>query len=234
MLKSIDLFFMSGTREHFNKIADKYDTWKKKNWYYYCNLKALYRENIPPGAGVLEIGCGTGDILASLGCGRGAGLDISDEMIEIAKRKYGSVNNLAFYAGTAETLELNEKFDYIFLADVIEHLDNVNSTVGALKKFCRKDTKIIISMANPLWEPLLMMMEKLRLKMPEGPHQRISIKELKNIFKDNNFTVTNEGFRTLVPFYIPAISDFLNKYFYKVPILAKMGLIYFCEVKLYN
>jgi len=74
--------------------------------------------------------------------------------------------------------------------------------------------------------------EKLKLKMPEGPHHRISIGNLNKILKSNQFTVTERGYRALVPFYIPSISDFLNRYFYKIPVLKNIGFIYFCMAKL--
>jgi len=59
-------------------------------------------------------------------------------MLQIAKRKYGSERNLTFYSAMAETLNLDEKFDYIFLSDVIEHVADVNSMINALKRFAAR------------------------------------------------------------------------------------------------
>lgn len=219
---------METVQEHFNKIAGEYDSWKKKNWYYYTNLKSLYHELISVNSDVLEVGCGTGEILDYLKPKRGVGFDISEKMVEIAKRKFQNNSNLCFKAGAAETLDLSAKFDYIFLADVIEHLDNVDSTICALKNFCHKDTKIIISMINPLWEIPFMILERLNLKMPEGPHHRISIQELKEKLGDNDYKIDVEGHRIILPSYVPYLSNFLNGFFYKVPVLKKLGLIYFC------
>lgn len=223
---------METVQEHFNKIANEYDSWKKKNWYYYKNLKGLYRELIPEGSEVLEAGCGTGEVLEYLKPKRGVGFDISEKMIDIANQKYKDQKNLFFVAGTAENLNLSVKFDYIFLADVIEHLDNVNSSLSALKKFCHQDTKLIISMINPLWEIPFLILEKLKLKMPEGPHYRISISKLKEILSDNGFQVFQEDFRVILPTHVPFVSDFLNKYFYKLPLVRRMCLIYFCQASL--
>src|SRR3989339_870595 len=223
---------MITVREHFNQIAGDYDGWKKKNWYYYKSLKDLYHNLIPEGTSVLEAGCGTGEILVFLRPSRGVGFDISEKMIALGKEKYKDYKNISFYAGTAETLDLNEKFDFIFLSDVIEHLDDVNSSLATLKKFCHENTKVIISMINPLWEVPFMVLEKLNLKMPEGPHNRISIKKLKQILSSNDFRVFQEDFRVILPFYLPFVSKFLNKYFFRIPLVKKIGLIYFCVAHL--
>jgi len=51
---------MDRVKDHFDEIASNYDYWKKRNWYYYQNLKKIIREFVPVDKTVLEIGCGTG------------------------------------------------------------------------------------------------------------------------------------------------------------------------------
>jgi len=86
--------------------------------------------------------------------------------------------------------------------------------------------RIIISIANPLWEPVLTLTEKLKMKMPEGPHWRLSIKQNEEIFKKNGFKITDKSYRLLIPKKMPG-SDLINKLFYKNIILAKFGLVIF-------
>lgn len=83
-------------QQHFNAIAIDYDYWKKKNWYYHKKLKELYQSFIPAQSTVAKIGCGTGDILASLQPRKGLGIDISEEMITYAKKKYEDHHELTF------------------------------------------------------------------------------------------------------------------------------------------
>ena len=42
----------------------------------------------------------------------------------------------------------------------------------------------INTMANPSWEPFLVLAEKLRLKMPEGEHKRIKFEDLRFMIQD--------------------------------------------------
>lgn len=211
---------------HFNQIAEEYDFWKKKNWYYYKNLVLLYKTFIPENSRVLEIGCGTGDVLSLLKPSKGFGIDISDEMIEIAKRKHGNEKNLLF-----EREDINEKsdifdYDYIFLPDVMEHVHDLPRFISSLSKRTKKGSKIIISVANPIWEPVLMVAEKLKMKMPEGPHDRLSIKRNEEIFREMGLKITEKGYRLLIPKKLP-LSDYINKKFYKIPGLSRLGFTIF-------
>jgi ubiquinone/menaquinone biosynthesis C-methylase UbiE len=208
--------------KHFDRIADKYDHFKKKNWYYYRNLKQLYKEIILPDQKILEVGCGTGDLISSLEYRYAAGIDISLEMIKIAQKKHPHIN---FQAKTVENYKPESDFDFIFLADVLEHLENIPSAINSLERLCQKHTKIIFSYANPLWEPILLVLEKLSLKMPEGPHYRIPYHKFKQILLDNSLNVSERGWRLLYPAHIPGFSHIINKYFYRIPILKRFGML---------
>lgn len=221
---------MSLVQKHFNEEAARYDLWKKRNAYYYSAIKNLYREKIPALSSVLEIGCGTGDILAEVQPRRGVGIDISPAMIERARQKFP---NLKWYPLTVSELPtvLQEQFDVIFLSDVIEHLEDVDRTIRDLRKFCHKDTRLIINMANPLWEPLLMALEKLHLKMPEGPHTRISVRTLTRIAERQGFSLSQRSKRLLFPMYIPLLSQ-LMQVLERLPILRSLCLIEVLEYRL--
>lgn len=226
---------MNEISQHFNNIANVYDSWKKKNWYYYQNLKKLVKEFIPEGKNVLEIGTGTGDILASLKPENGIGIDISEEMVKIAKKKYKNYPNLQFYNKNLRELEKIAFPDYILLVDVVEHLESIEKMTEDIKIIANNKTKIFISMANPLWEPILLLLEKLKLKMPEGKHYRVSTNKLLKIFYNNGFKLENHGFALLFPTYIPILSDIINYWFEKIHLVKKLGMIEYlilCKIKL--
>ena len=221
---------MTKAAEHFNQIAESYDYWKKKNWYYYDNLKRIFKDLIPEEATVLDIGCGTGEILIGLNPARGLGVDISPAMVEIAKGKIKNNGNIRFLSGDPEDLKneiMKERFNFILSADTLEHSENPALFLKTIGELAGKDSKIIIETANPLWEPILLILEKFKLKMPEGPHKRISLKEVDNIFFRNNLKIIRKDYRLILPCYIPMISDFINAHFYKIPVLKSFGLIVF-------
>ena len=213
------------SQAHFNKIAKEYDSWKKKNWYYYQNLKALYASLIPPGSRVWEIGSGTGDLLASLKPAAGLGTDISAEMTAIARDKYKNFPQLQF---KTEDQPLTN-YDFIFMADVLEHIADANAFFQSLNNKTTSGQRLIVSVANALWEPLLLVAEKLKLKMPEGPHQRLSIPTTEKLFTRHGWKIEKRGYRLLVPKKLPG-ADFINKKFHKSKLLAPLGFIVYWQL----
>ncbi len=218
-MKSID-----NSEQHFDDIASDYDYWKNLNLYYYQNLFKLYSSFIPKGSSVVEIGCGTGDVLAYLEPRTGLGLDVSDQMILIAQKKHADKPNIRFVREDIESSTKAFQAEYIFLADVMEHVDKLEVFIKALSTRVQSPTKVIISVANPRWEWLLMLSEKLKMKMPEGPHLRLSVKENQDIFKRAGFKIEEVGYRLLVPKKIPG-SDRVNERFYKCKTLSKFGFV---------
>jgi ubiquinone/menaquinone biosynthesis C-methylase UbiE len=210
-------------QKHFDALADSYDKIKKeKNRYYYQSLIRAVREVVPPGKKILDIGTGTGEILNALSPCQGSGVDLSPGMIEKAREKFPQ---LRFFSGSYETLALGNQFDFILLLDVIEHLQAPEKLFCNLKKFCRPETRIVLTMANPAWEPFLHVLEKFKLKMAEGPHRRISQKKLLGYAAQENFTVQSVASFILLPVAIPLVSRFFNDWLAKIFLIRKMTLI---------
>lgn len=200
----------SPIQKHFDKVAKGYDSGKQKYSFYYGNLKKLLSSEIPLNSKVCEIGCGTGDLLSHLQPKFGYGMDVSGEMIKRAKKKHKLKKNLKFSASWP-----NNKFDYVFMSDVVEHLDNPQETFNQISKLMNKNSVFINTMANPIWEPLLMFWEKMGWKMKEGPHSRIDINELKVMMKKNGLKIIKHDYKLLVPIYIPVVTELANKYLEK-------------------
>src|SRR5437868_4640959 len=102
---------------------DRREFYNQRAWYrpaeqerfYHKLLRQYYRFFIPAQARVLEVGCGTGDLLAAVQPSRGVGLDFSPEMVELARKRHPE---LEFFEGEASSLGLKETFDYIILSDL--------------------------------------------------------------------------------------------------------------------
>lgn len=216
---------MNLIEEHFDSLASNYDAGKKRNWYYYQALKKVYQERIPEGSSVLEIGCGTGDILASLKPRFGVGIDLSGGMIAHAKEKHVRDKNLSFYHSDIYAFEIESSFEYIVLADVIEHFSDPRKALLKIASLMGTHTKLVLSMANPLWEPILMLGEKVGAKMPEGPHERISQKELSHFLREAGLSVRQKDTSLLLPIYIPFLSNMLNTIVDRIPLINRLGVI---------
>lgn len=214
--------FYCAPENYYDSIAEFYDIQKKKNLYYFQNLVSLYKSLIVPNSTIIEIGSGTGDLITLLEAKEGVGFDISEKMTEIAQKKYAGKKNIKY--AKHNIFDSHELFraDYIILADVLEHIENLEDFLNRLSARTQRESKVIISVINPIWEWAMALGEKLNMKIPEGPSERISVSETEILFKKAGFNIQERGYRFLVPKRIP-FSDLINKLFYKNKFFAKYG-----------
>lgn len=195
-------------RKHFEEIAGEYDRWKEKSAYYYRLLAGIYRERIPEGASVLEIGCGTGTLLAALSPARGVGVDVSPRMVEIAAAKHPS---LSFRVADAEAFDPGETFDFVIVPDVVEHIGDVGAMFRSARRACHAESRMIVTSVNPLWTPVLHLAERLGLKMPEGEHRWLPAGELRRLASEAELDLAEFSGRILCPKRIPLVAPWLNR-----------------------
>jgi SAM-dependent methyltransferase len=177
-----------------------------------------------PGSTVLEIGCGTGDLIGHLRPKWGVGIDISEAMIRIARNKYPSI---VFCPGDAEAVPISGTFDYVILSDLIGQVFDVWQAVKELRRVARPDTRIIITYFNYLWEPILRLAERLRLKLPQGHQNWLSLEDIENLLRLHGFETVKRGNRLLFPKHVPLLSPLLNRVIAKLPLFRRLCLIGF-------
>src|SRR5919106_5602044 len=86
-------------RELADRLAPERESWIRRNTYYYEQDYRYMRFLVPAGLRVLDLGCGTGRLLAELNPVHGVGVDMSRRMIEFAKQEHP---HLDFRVGDAE------------------------------------------------------------------------------------------------------------------------------------
>ena len=202
--------------------ATESDRWKERNRHYYDSIERIVRFHVPPGSSVLEIGCGTGDLLAALAPSRGVGLDISPKAVEIARSKYPA---LTFRVGDAEELPPSEPFDYVILSDLIGYLDDVQRAFDQLNKVCHPRTRVILTYFNYLWEPVLRFGERLGMKRPQPDQNWLALPDLQNLLSLAGFQTISMGYKVLLPLRVPLLSPLCNRVLANLPLLRKLCLV---------
>ena len=195
-------------RDRFDRLAGEREAWQRRNRYYYEDQRRYFRFLVPEGLRVLEIGSGLGDLLAAVNPVRGLGLDLSEAMVKEASRRHPS---LEFRVADAETLELDETFDVIILADVVGHLLDVEAALRRVRRCCTPRTRLVFSYYNFLWEPVLRMAERVGLKMPQQHQNWLALEDLANLLHLTGYEVVKTERRLLLPKRLPILSTVANR-----------------------
>jgi 2-polyprenyl-3-methyl-5-hydroxy-6-metoxy-1,4-benzoquinol methylase len=217
------------TRRHWQDVAADYTAHKEANSGYFDALKGLFAASLPNARdlSILEIGCGTGDVLRSLCPRRGLGLDLSEAMIAAARERHADQSTLDFRVADAENLPDLPLYDAVILPDLIEHVPDWRRTLAQAAAKLKADGRLAVSTPSPLWAPALYVLEKLRLKTPEGPHRFVGLRAIKREIRLLGLNVSLAGNFVHIPKDLGAVSALLNSGLARVPGLAGLGLIQF-------
>ena len=214
--------------KYFDYISQDYPKWHDKNKYYYDNIKGLVKNHVDPSCKILEIGCGTGEILNSCNPKQGVGIDISPEMIKIAKERHPEHT---FICSSIEDFQCDHTFDFIILTDVLVYVYDILEVFNAIHRISHPGTKIIVTTLNPWWEPIVFLTKKIKAHIPEGPHNFIEKAHISNIVKTMNFNVNCSGYLLLAPFNIPIISSIFNSFGVRLLGLKKLSSVQYLIIQ---
>ncbi|MBN1953013.1 MAG: glycosyltransferase [Bacteroidales bacterium] len=201
-------------QEYYNEKADRFFRARQRNRYYHKQLEKYFAFVIPEGSRVLEIGCGTGNLLHAVKPSYGLGIDFSEGMINIARKQYPKLH---FRSGDAENIRLEETFDYIILSDLVGMLTDIQQAFRGLKQFCSEHTKIVISFYNPLWEPAMKLAELLGIKVRLPLQNWLTVSDIQSMLRLEDIETIRIIRKTLLPINIPGISFFFNAFLANLP-----------------
>jgi SAM-dependent methyltransferase len=204
----------------FDGYAAEVDHWQKRNAGYHRDLDSLIGFYVPPGARVLEIGSGPGDLLANARPGYGVGIDVSGEMVRLASAKYP---HLSFRQMAAESLDLGgEQFDFIILSDLVGFLYDIGLVFEKLRPACHHRTRIIVHWYSRLWQPVFALAELLGLKHREPILNWTTSEDIANLLHLAGFEAVVARRHILLPKRVPLISSWVNRYIAPLPLIRHL------------
>jgi SAM-dependent methyltransferase len=194
---------------HWDRLADQMD--ERRGWggYYHQRLVEVYRSLIPPGQRVLEIGCGGGDLLSGLEPAVGVGIDFSQSMIERARLRHPE---LRFLRADAHDLDLDERFDFIILSDLVNDLWDVQAVLTQITPLTLPGSRIILNTYSHAWTLPLCLAERLGLARPRLRQNWLTLEDLANLLRLSGFEVLRSWQEVLCPLRIPLLAPLCNKY----------------------
>jgi demethylmenaquinone methyltransferase/2-methoxy-6-polyprenyl-1,4-benzoquinol methylase len=137
----------------FARIADRYDT---MNRIMSLGLDRLWRSsalnglNPPEKCRILDLACGTGDFTLELAKrwpeAKITGVDLTPEMIDIARRKLSAYGNVSFIVGDAQNLSMLDSREYslIVCAFGFRNFPNKEKVLSECHRLLAYDGKLVV------------------------------------------------------------------------------------------
>ena len=218
-------------KAYFERMAPVWDYWHHKNRFYHNQMRKLIQGMVPPGATVLELGSGTGDLLAALQPKCGLGLNLAEELTEQARHKYPS---LSFETVDVDEITAPDDFhpDYIILNNMLDYVYDVWDVLENLRPLISDRTLLVLTTNNPLWAPVLRFASKIRQRIPDSPRNFITNKDIRSVLELQGFDVVEEGMALPVPRRIPVLGDALNTLLPEVPVLQYTASIQYVVARM--
>ncbi|MEY4940021.1 MAG: Undecaprenyl-phosphate 4-deoxy-4-formamido-L-arabinose transferase, partial [Verrucomicrobiota bacterium] len=170
--------------EHLDRVRTFYDgapVEPQTGARHYRGLLAhYYNLLIPPSATVLEIGCGSGELLAQLRARTKTGIDLSARQIAAARRRLPEAD---FHLQAGELLELDRQFDVIIVSDTLNLAADVQRLLERLAAVAHSDTRLILNFQNTLWRPLLSFARALGLKAAQPQNSWLAASDVLNLLR---------------------------------------------------
>jgi len=190
---------------------------------FYRKLLAVYYRNlIPAGASVLEIGCGAGNLLELLPNRDVVGIDLSENQVAASRARlpYGSFQVMA-----GENLEFGRKFDFVILSETLNFAADVQRVLENVHSVSHRRTRLILNFHSSLWRPLLGLGTVLGLRAAHPPCNWLSATDMRNMLSLAGWDVIKQQGRLLLTLPCLGLEKIVNRFF--APLLSQLALTVF-------
>jgi len=195
---------------HWDEVARRWDSRAGLAGAYHRRLERVYRFLVPPGLRVLELGCGTGDLLAALQPSVGLGVDFSGEMVRRAEARHPSLRFLEVDAH--DLTGLAEIFDVVILSDLINDAWDVQRLLAQIAPLTSRRTRVILNFYSRLWELPLAVAQRLGLARPILFQNWLTVPDVKNLLRLAGFEAIRQWQEVLLPLPVPLLAPLCNRF----------------------
>jgi SAM-dependent methyltransferase len=210
-------------RRIFDDRARNLASWRDKAAFFHSEDRLYLKFLIPPGARVLELGCGPGNLLSALDPSFGVGVDFSEPMIAEAQRAHP---NLSFFVGDIEDgafiRTLPGPFDFILIGDTLGSLDDCQQLIENLHPLCTRATRLVIAYFSHLWYPALKFAGWIGLRMTEPPQNVLAPADIQALAALAEFEPVKSEVRLLAPFRMLGLGRLVNRFIAPLPVVRQL------------
>jgi len=177
---------------------------------------------IPADGSVLEVGCGRGDLLATLPNTVRAGIDFRAEAIDAAKVAHPDISFSK--ENILEPAEDQKKYDSIICDRLGHSVSDVRLLLERLSARLNRGGRIFLITFNGLWEAPTRLAETAGLKIPSPTSNWLSETDFINLFSLTGLESVRHEDRMMLPVDVPGLSSLANRYAVKLPAVNRAAL----------
>jgi ubiquinone/menaquinone biosynthesis C-methylase UbiE len=181
-------------KKQFNKQAQRFSDWAvTKNLEYLKGITEFVAPN--PEDTLLDVACGTGEFafFISPKLKHVTGIDVSDKMIEIARKQKQALNIEKTDFKIAEVSRIpfpEDSFDIVFSKSAFHHFGEASRVFTEMVRCCKPNGTVgicdIVAFENSTVDNFF---EKLEKEVDASHHQTLSRQDFFNLFQINNMKV---------------------------------------------
>jgi hypothetical protein len=215
-------YWQTTRREMYDADAPGRARQLERHSYYYEQLRRMVLFVVGEGRRVLCLPSDLGQYLAWVNPSRGVGVDSSPGVIQEARRNHPEFE---FHQAETDRLPLKEKFDFIIIPNGVNDQFDVQGTFKAIRQLCEPETRVVLLFYNFLWQPLVLLAEKLSLKRRQPPQNWLSTSTVESLLRLEDFEAIQVYRRVIFPIYVPLLSEFLNSVLAALPLINRLCFV---------
>lgn len=121
--------------------------------------------------------------------------------------------------------------DYILLDGTIHYDENIQDLFKDIHGLCRYNTRLVVVFYNSMWRPLVRLSVKMGLRDALPEENWVSPNDVNNFLRLSDFETVHSSSRILIPFYIPLLSNIINRYIAPLPLFNLFNIVNFTIAK---
>lgn len=120
---------------------------------------------------------------------------------------------------------IQESPEYILLNGNIHYERDLQSFMEKLHLACNASTRLVFTYYSALWKPLFKLATSLGLRQKTMEENWITHHDIANILVLSDFETVSSESKIIIPFYIPFISNFVNRYIAPLPFFRSLCIV---------
>lgn len=214
---------------HSKTVSGAYNVNESVSVHEYSMFKSYLLKLLPAGGGVLDVGCGVGNMLQQLR----EHSQYSSKGIEISKEAAAKASQNGHNVFQGNLIQANfedESFDAIYLLYVLEHVDNPAEILKEIYRILKKNGILLLAVPNYRYLRIAFdnfisrtFFKKSSTLHPEEHLQNFTPTTLKMFIKKAGFDIVKENCAKPLNIGNPAVRFFKQAMYYGVKFMSVLG-----------